>query len=253
MIKATLLALACAAGLWAGQVNAAELHVFSAGAAKSAVQPLVEAFEKSSGHKVTVSFGTMGLIQEKLSRGERADVLVVASEVADDLQKRGVIVGESRKALAKVGVGVAVNEKAASMPDISTPEAFKQTLLNAKSIVYIDPAKGTSGKHLVTVFDKLGVTAQVNAKARLGDGGYIVEPVGKGEVELGLHQISEILPVKGVKLVGPLPEALQKWTTYTAAITPSSASPAAARELIAYLTSAQAQPVYLAKGYVAAD
>jgi len=247
------LALACIAGQAVSQAQAAELFVFSAGAAKSAVQPLVESFEKASGHKVTVSFGTMGLIQDKLSKGERADVLIVASEVADELQKRNVIVGESRKALAKVGVGVAVNENAAILPDISTPEAFKQTLLNAKSIVYIDPSKGTSGKHLVTVFDKLGVTAQVNAKARLGDSGYIVEPVGKGEVELGLHQISEILPVKGVKLVGPLPEALQKWTTYTAALTPSSGSPAAARELIVYLAGAQAKPVYLAKGFVAAD
>ena len=249
LANAALIALACVSGA----AGAAELHVFSAGAAKSAVQPLVESFEKSSGHKVTVSFGTMGLIQDKLSKGERADVLVVASEVADDLQKRNVIVADSRRALAKVGVGVAVNEKATSLPDISTPEAFKQTLLNAKSIVYIDPTKGTSGKHLATVFDKLGVTAQVNAKATLGEGGYIVEPVGKGQIELGLHQISEILPVPGVKLVGPLPEALQKWTTYTAAVTPSSTNAAAARELIAYLASAQAKPVYLAKGYVAPD
>ena len=139
------------------------------------------------------------------------------------------------------------------MPDISTPEAFRQTLLNAKSIVYIDPAKGTSGKHLVGVFDQLGITSQVNAKATLGEGGYIVEPVGKGQVELGLHQISEILPVKGVKLVGPLPEALQKWTTYTAALTPGASDAKAARELVAYLSGAQAKPVYLAKGFVAAD
>jgi len=237
----------------AGPAIAADLHVFSAGAAKAAVQPLVESFEKASGHKVTVSFGTMGLIQDKLSKGERADVLIVAAEVADDLQKRNVIVGDTRKPLAKVGVGVAVNEKATTLPDISTPEAFRKTLLDAKSIVYIDPTKGTSGKHLAMVFDKLGVTAQVNAKATLGEGGYIVEPVGKGQIELGLHQISEILPVPGVKLVGPLPEALQKWTTYTAAVTPSSTNAAAARELIAYLASAQAKPVYLAKGYVAAD
>ena len=248
-VVAAAFALACVAG----KAAAAELYVFSAGAAKSAVQPLVESFEKASGHKVTVSFGTMGLIQDKLARGERADVLIVASEVADDLQKRNVILGETRKPLAKVGVGVAVNEKTTVMPDISTPEAFKQTLLNARSIVYIDPTKGTSGKHLVTVFDKLGVTAQVNAKATLGDGGYIVEPVGKGQVELGLHQISEILPVKGVKLVGPLPEALQKWTTYTAAVTPGSAAPDAARQLIAYLAGAQARPVYLAKGFASVD
>ncbi|HEY4371215.1 MAG TPA: molybdate ABC transporter substrate-binding protein [Burkholderiales bacterium] len=232
---------------------AAELVVLSAGAAKSAVQPLVESFEKASGHKVKVSFGTMGLIQEKLGKGEHADVLIVSAEVAQELAKKHAVVESSVKPLAKVGIGVAVNEKTATLPDISTPEAFKQTLLNAKSIVYIDPARGTSGKYLATLFDKLGVTAQVNAKARLGEGGNIVEPVGRGEVELGLHQISEILPVKGVKLVGPLPEALQKWTVYSAAITPHSAAPKEAQELIAYLSGAQAKPVYSAKGFAAAD
>jgi molybdate transport system substrate-binding protein len=246
-----ILAALVAAGM-AGSAGAAEIFVFSAGAAKSGVAPLIESFEKASGHKVHVSFGTMGVIQEKLSKGERADVLIVASEVADEMQKRGVITADSRQPLAKVGVGVAVNEKAAS-PDISTPEAFRQTLLNAKSIVYIDPAKGTSGKHLVTVFDKLGITEQVNAKATLGEGGYIVEPVGKGTIELGLHQISEILPVKGVKLVGPLPEALQKWTVYTAAVTPGSAAPQAARELIRYLAGADAKVVFAAKGYAPLD
>jgi molybdate transport system substrate-binding protein len=246
-------AAALCALLFAPGAGAADLVVLSAGAAKSAVQPLIEGFEKASGHKVSVSFGTMGLIQEKLGKGERADVLIVSSEVAEDMQKRKVIVEGSARPLAKVGIGVAVNEKTAVLPDISTPEAFKQTLLNAKSIVYIDPAKGTSGKYLVTLFDKLGVTAQVNAKARLGEGGNIVEPVGAGEVELGLHQISEILPVKGVKLVGPLPEALQKWTVYTAAITPGSGSPATARELIAYLSGPKAAPVYAAKGFAAAD
>ena len=236
----------------AGGAGAADIFVMSAGAAKAGVQPLVESFEKATGHKVTISFGTMGLLQEKLGKGERADVLIVASEIADEMQKRNVIVQASRAPIAKVGVGVAVNENAAA-PDISTPEAFKQALLNAKSIVYIDPTKGTSGKHLVTVFDKLGVTSQVNAKATLGDGGYIVEPVGKGQIELGLHQISEILPVKGIKLVGPLPEALQKWTTYVAAATPGSTAPDAARELIRYLAGSQAKPVFASKGFVSAD
>lgn len=250
-IVAALLALGVMGGAL-GSAAAAELVVLSAGAAKSGVAPLIEAFEKSSGHKVSVSFGTMGLIQEKLGKGERADVLIVAAEIADDMQQRGVIAADSRRPIARVGVGVAVNENAPS-PDISTPEAFKQALLNAKSIVYIDPTKGTSGKHLVTVFDKLGVTAQVNAKATLGEGGYIVEPVGKGTIELGLHQISEILPVKGVKLVGPLPESLQKWTVYTAAATPNSAAPQAARELIRYLAGADAKTVFASKGYAPVD
>ena len=242
-------AAAVLAGCVCLSAAAAELSVMSAGAARAAVEPLVREFEKTSGHKVNISFGTMGLIQEKLGKGERADVLIVAAEIADAMQQNNVIDGSTRQPLAKVGVGVAVAANAA-VPDITTPEAFRQTLLNAKSIVMINPARGTSGKHLVEVYAKLGVTDQVSAKMQYGEGGYIVGPVGEGKVELGLHQISEILPVKGVKLVGPLPEALQKWTVYTAAITPGSASVAAARELIAFLSGAPAAAVYAAKGFV---
>ena len=232
-----------------GAVRAADIFVMSAGAAKEAVLPLVEQFVKQSGHNVDVSFGTMGLIQEKLAKGETTDVLIVAAEVADAMQKSNTIVASSRRPLARTGVGVAVQASAPS-PDISTPEAFKALLLSAKSIVMIDPARGTSGKHLVEVYERLGVTDAVKAKMQYGRGGAIVTPVGEGKVELGLHQISEILPVKGVKLVGPLPEALQKWTLYTAAITPGSTSAAAARELIEFLASAEAATVYASRGFI---
>ena len=232
-----------------GAVYAADIFVMSAGAAKEAVLPLVEQFARQSGHNVKVSFGTMGLIQEKLGKGEQADVLIVAAEVADVMQKSNVILAESRRPLARTGVGVAVHESA-PVPDISTPEAFTALLLSAKSIVMIDPVRGTSGKHLVEVYAKLGITEAMNAKMQYGQGGTIVTPVGEGKVELGLHQISEILPVKGVRLVGPLPEALQKWTLYTAAITPGSTAPAAARELIAFLASKEAAPVYRTRGFV---
>ena len=235
-----------------GPATAADLKVLSAGAAKAAVVPLVEAFARASGHNVDIDFATMGLIQQKLKQGERADVLILAAEVAEVLAKSGAIVPASRKALAKVGVGVAVGENA-RVPDISTAAAFRQTLLDAKSIVMIDPALGTSGKHLVEVYQRLGITDALKPKMRYGPGGYIVEPVGRGEVELGLHQISEILPVKGVKLVGPLPPELQKWTVYVGAVTPTSASADAARDLIAYLSGFQSKATYLAKGFVLAD
>ena len=96
------------------------------------------------------------------------------------------------------------------MPDISTPDALRQTLLNAKSITYMDPTKGTSGKHFASVLDQLGIADQMRAKTTLGDVGFVVEPVARGDLELGIQQITEILPVKGAKLVGPLPDALQK-------------------------------------------
>src|SRR5205807_6774776 len=111
---------------------------------------------------------------------------------------------------------VAVNENA-PLPDISTPEAFKRSLLAARSVVYIDPKTGTSGKHVAEILQRLGIADEVNRKATLGQGGYITEPVGRGETAPGIHQISEILPVKGVRLVGPLPAELQKYTVYVAA------------------------------------
>ena len=250
LIKLCTLPVALALGT--GTVCAADLKVLSAGAAKAAVVPLVEAFARASGHNVDIDFATMGLIQQKLKQGERADVLILSAEVGDALAKSGAIVPASRKALAKVGVGVAVGENARS-PDISSAAAFRQTLLDAKSIVMIDPALGTSGKHLVEVYQRLGITDLLKPKMRYGSGGYIVEPVGKGEVELGLHQISEILPVKGVKLVGPLPPELQKWTVYVGAVTPTSTAADAARDLIAYLSGFQSKATYLSKGFVLAD
>ncbi|TMG78052.1 MAG: ABC transporter substrate-binding protein, partial [Betaproteobacteria bacterium] len=143
------------------------------------------------------------------------DLVIVTEETLSRLERENRV-QRGAKPVGRVGIGVAVNEKAAS-PDISTVEAFKRTLLAAKSVVYIDPKVGTSGKHVAEVLERLGIAEQVNAKATLGQGGYIVEPVGRGEIELGIHQISEILPVRGVKLVGPLPRELQKYTTYVAA------------------------------------
>jgi molybdate transport system substrate-binding protein len=137
----------------------------------------------------------------------------------------------------------------ARAPDISSADAFKKTLLDAKSIVMIDPARGTSGAHLAEVFKRLDLTDALRGKTKLLSGGYVVEPVGRGEIELGLHQISEILPVPGVKLVGPLPEALQKWTVYTGAIPNAGQSNEAAQALLRYLTEDEARAVYKDKGF----
>ena len=250
VLRAWLPGLCFAAAACTAQ--AGDIKVLSAGAAKAAVIPLGEEFARLSGHNVTIDFGTMGLITEKLAKGEQADLLVVSSEVADALEKNGAIVRGSRRAMAQVGVGVAVGLNAPT-PDISTAAAFRKTLLDARSIVMIDPVRGTSGKHLAEVFRRLGVSDLIKAKTRYGQGGAIVEPVGRGEVELGLHQISEILPVKGVRLVGPLPPELQKWTTYTSALTPAGANSEAAREFAAYLSSFQSKAVYLSHGFAVTD
>jgi molybdate transport system substrate-binding protein len=226
-------------------VGAQELHVLSGGAAKSLVEPLAASF---AGAKVDVQFQPMGKLFDSLAQGANVDMVIVTEEMLPRLEKEGRM-QKGAKPIARVGIGVAVNEKARS-PDISTVEAFKQTLLSAKSIVYIDPKVGTSGKHVAEVLDRLGIAREVNAKAKLGQGGYIVEPVGKGEIELGIHQISEIMPVKGVKLVGELPKELQKYTTYVAVPVKSSRT---VLDFIDHLTGAQAKSRLAQAGYTAPE
>lgn len=131
--------------------------------------------------------------------------------------------------------------------DISTPEAFRKTLLSARSLVYIDPKIGTSGKHFAEVLDRLGIAEQMKAKSVLGTGGFVVEPVGRGEVEIGVHQISEILPVKGVKMIGELPTPLQKYTVYIA-VPPAGAVSEPAAALVRFLTSAAARASFASAG-----
>lgn len=167
-----------------------------------------------------------------------------------------VISGGAAKAfvqpLARVGVGVAVHERAPD-PDISSADAFRRTLLAARSVVYIDPAIGTSGKHVAQVLERLGIAEQIKPKATLGKGGYVVEPVGRGEIELGIHQISEMLPVKGVRVVGPLPAELQKYTTYVAVPVAGSAQSAAVEAFILHLTGQAARARLAATAYSAPE
>src|SRR5438445_4102408 len=235
------LALAAVLVLLAPAALAQELRVLSGGAAKSLVDPLARSFRQA---KVEVRYQPMGPLAESLAQGAEVDLVIVTEETLPRLERQN-LVRRGAKPIARVGIGVAVNEKAPT-PDISTVEAFRRTLLAAKSVVYIDPKVGTSGKHVAEVLERLGIAAEVNAKARLAQGGYIVEPVGRGEIELGIHQISEILPVKGVKLVGPLPPELQKYTTYVAATVGETRL---ALDLIGYLTGPQARAALPQAGY----
>ena len=206
-MKWILLFLAAATSSVFGQ----ELRVLSGGAAKSLVDPLAASFKHGV---VKVDYQPMGRLVKSLEEGAEVDMVIVTEETLPGLERQRRV-ERGAKPIARVGIGVAVNEKAPS-PDISTVDAFRKTLLAAKSIVYIDPKVGTSGKHVAEVLNKLGIADEINKKARLGQGGYIVEQVGRGEIELGIHQVSEILPVKGVKLVGELPKELQKYTVYVA-------------------------------------
>jgi molybdate transport system substrate-binding protein len=227
----------------AALARADDVTVFSAGAVRAIVTELSEAFRQETGHTVTLSFGTVGVTRGKLASGEPVDVVIMTDVAVDDVIRQGAVVAGSRTDIARTGMGVGVRE-GAPRPDISTPEAFKATLLAARSLVYVDPAQGaTSGIHFKSVLERLGVADAVRAKSQLVPGGYPAEKVAHGEAELVVHQISEIVPVKGVVMVGPLPADLQKITVYSAGLAARSAHPAAARAFVAFLT----RPTFKAK------
>jgi molybdate transport system substrate-binding protein len=225
-------------------VWADEIKVLSGGAARHALEPLAATFP---GHTVKFDFQTMGRLQQSLAAGQKADLLVVTTEVLERLEKDGKLPAGKGTPLARVGIGVAVHEKA-PLPDISTPEAMRRTLLAAKSIVYINPKTGTSGKYVESMIDKLGILEQMKNRTTLVNEGYAVAPVGRGEVELGIHQISEILPVPGVKLVGALPAEFQRYTVYVAV---PMAETKAVRDFIAHVSSPQARERLAKAGYTA--
>jgi molybdate transport system substrate-binding protein len=228
--------------------HAAEITLMSGGAMKAPLEAIAARYAKETGDTVRIDFATAGELRQKLAAGERADLLVLPAENLDAVERDGRIVPGARTPLGRVGIGVAVNEKAPA-PDISTPEAFRAALLAARSIVYVDPERGTSGKHFAQVLVDLGIAEQMKSKTTLGPGGYVVAPVGRGEIELGVHQISEILPVPGVKLVGPLPAALQKWTIYT--VVPMTGAPnrEAAERFVRYATQPAAREEFLRRGF----
>lgn len=243
-LAAALVAVAVAAG----PAAAAEIRVLSAGAMKAMVSELSEGFRKDTGHTVVVTADTGGGLRKRVEGGEKADVLVAPDAVMDALAKSNHVVAGSRHDLARTAVGVAVRE-GAPRPDISTVDAFKRAVLEAKSVVYLDPATGaTSGIHVANVLKQLGLADAIKDKVVLWKGGYAAEAVASGKADLCLHQVSEILPVKGVTLVGPLPAQINKVTVYAAALLAGAPSPDAGRALLTYLARPEFRPRFAAAG-----
>ena len=227
---------------------AAEIKLLTAGAMRAVVVALLPDFEKQTGHKVTIDNATAGTLKKRIEEGEAFDVAIITPAVVDDLASKGKIVAGSRIDLAKVGMGVAVKEGAA-VPDIGSVDAFKRMLLAAKSVAYIDPkAGGSSGIYFDKLLDRLGIGDQIRPKAKLKQGGYVAELVASGEAEVAIHQISEIVPVKGAVLVGPLPAEVQNFTTYSAGLGAAAKDAAAAKALIQFIAGPASGPILKTKG-----
>lgn len=241
--------IALLAGLLVAHASiAAELKVLVAGAYKPVLQELAVAFEKRTGSKVAIDNGTAGQIAKRIADGEAFDVAVITPAVVKQLAESGKIRGDASANVAKVGIGVAVKE-GAPKPDVSSVDAFKKALLDARRVAYIDPAAGgSSGIYLDKLFERMGIASEVRAKAVLVPGGLVAEKVVSGDADLGIHQISEILAVKGAALVGPLPADIQNYTIYTAIVSPQARDLLAAAELVATLRANEAAPVLKAKG-----
>jgi molybdate transport system substrate-binding protein len=209
-----------------------EIKMLHAGAITQVVRAVVPEFERTTGHKVTLHRDTAGALTKLIEDGETFDLALLTPGAIDKLTEKGRFVRGSRTDIARVGVGVVVRE-GTPLPDIGTVEAFKNALIKAKSVAYIDPhAGGSSGIYVAGLLDKLGIAQEVNAKARLIHGGAVATHIANGAAELGVHQISEILPVKGIVLVGPLPKEIQNYTTYAAGLGSGARHPEAARALI---------------------
>ena len=246
----TLRLLACFAAFTVGaqMAGAAEIKLLTAGAMRAVVVAVLADFEKQTGHKVSLDNDTAGGLSKRIDGGEAFDVAIITPAVVDDLAKKGRIVPGSRIDLAKVGMGVAIKEGAPA-PDIGTVDAFKRTLLAAKSVAYIDPkAGGSSGIYFDKLLDRLGIADQVRPKAKLKAGGYVAELVANGEAEIAIHQISEIVPVKGVTLAGPLPAEIQNSTIYAGGIAAAAKDGAAAKALVAFLAGPAIDPILKSKG-----
>jgi molybdate transport system substrate-binding protein len=248
IIACATFAVAGALGAAVSPSHATDLKVLTAGAFKSTLVALAPEYEKASGNKLIIDNDTVGALVKRVEGGEAFDVIVLSPTAIDELAGKSKVAPFSRTNLARVGVGVMVKD-GAPKPDISTVDAFKKAVLDAKSVSFIDPASGgSSGIYVEKLLEKLGIADQVKPKEKLKEGGSVADYILSGEAELGIHQISEIVPHKGVTLVGPLPPDIQSYTVYAAGVGPNTKYPDEARKVIAVLSGPAAQALFKSKG-----
>jgi molybdate transport system substrate-binding protein len=227
----------------------AEIKVYSTIGVRSAAEALLAQFEKSSGHKLAITWGTAPMLVKRIEDGEAADVMILSRAGIDTLCNQGKIAAGSDVPLASSGVGIAV-KAGAPKPDISTPEALKRTLLACKSIAYSEPsAGGASGVYFAKLIERMGIAEALRAKTKFPPpGGFCAELLMSGDAELAVQQKPELLHVAGAEIVGFLPGDLNLVTYFAAGIMPESKHRDAAKALIAFLRSPEAKAAFRAKG-----
>jgi molybdate transport system substrate-binding protein len=231
--------------------DAAEIKVLTSRAMNHVLTELAGAFQRTSDHRIALILAPPAEIKRRIVNGEIVDVAMSSEAIIGGLVQQGKIAPDSKLTLARVGIGVAVRA-GSPKPDIASAETFKSALLAARSIVYTDPAVGgASGIHFEKVLDRLGIAKEIKAKSILNAWAATTpnaEIVARGEADLGIQLISEIVSVPGAELLGPLPTELQAMTVISTGIVTTASEPDAARVLLRFLTSPAAAPIIKAAG-----
>jgi molybdate transport system substrate-binding protein len=225
------------------------LTIFSVNGVKEVMSRLSERFLAETGQEASLTFGTIGALQEKMKAGELPDVLIAMSPAMAKAEDEGLIVKGASVEVGRTGLGAAVRE-GAPIPDISTPQRFRDTLLETKSLAYTDPKTGAaSGVAFAELLNQMGIADQVKHKAVLVSGGSVGDVVAQDRVELGIQQVTELLPVKGIRLLGSFPPELQRVTVYQAAVVRGTEKPQVAADFVTFVTSSKAQPAFAEAGF----
>jgi molybdate transport system substrate-binding protein len=247
--QTVLIAVVIAAVASIPEADSAEIKVLSANGMREVMHDLGPKFESASGHKLAITFATVGVIVKRVQEGEKADVIIAPRQGIDSLVKDGKANTEAVTVLARSGIGLIVRN-GSTKPDISTSEALKRALVAAKSVTYLDPAAGgTTGVHFAKVLDRLDIAELVKAKTVLHknsrEAGALV---ASGQAEIGVNLVQELMPLPGIEIVGPLPGDLQLTLVFAATLTSDTNESTASKALIDFLRTPNAAKVIQAKG-----
>jgi molybdate transport system substrate-binding protein len=223
---------------------ATSIDVLSTLALRGVLSEIADDFRALTGFSFAATYQSTNAVLNLIAQGAVADMTIITHEAIDRLVQDGIIVAASTADLAQSGIGIAVRA-GAPKPDIGTVVALKRTLLEAKSVAF--SRAGASGLHFAQVIERLGIADEVRRKARISDG-YMGEVTARGDVEMAVQQISELMPVAGIDIVGPLPQEVQKISVFTAGVFHAARNPDGAQKLISYLADRRLAPVLIGKG-----